>query len=147
MTSTSTQTVSVEPYGDRDVQYFCSRDDYCAHELQRQSNRKGTFHGLCKQGEDMITSSNKRLKTIHAGENVKISIPVVDRAPLGPTSLSGVVMKVISDGSAFMIGTKDGIISTSLSYSDITQSNTTQLLHPEQVPDTHTPVGQNGSPA
>ena len=22
---------SVEPYGDRDVQYFCSSDDYCAH--------------------------------------------------------------------------------------------------------------------
>ena len=73
--------VSVEPYGDRDIHYFCTRDDYCAHELQRQSNRKGAFHGLCKQGEDMITSSNKRLKAIHAGDNVMISILVVDRAP------------------------------------------------------------------
>ena len=49
-------------------------------------------------------------------------------------------MKVISDGSAFMIDTKHGIISTPLSYSDITPSNTTQLLHPEQVLDTHLSV-------
>ena len=68
------------------------------------------------------------------------SIPVVDRASLGPTSLIGVVMKVISDGSAFMIGTKHGILSTPLSYSDISPSNTTLPLHPEQVPDAHLSV-------
>ena len=47
MTSTSKSKiiVSVESYGDRNVQYFCSRD-HCANELQRQSNRKGAFHGL-----------------------------------------------------------------------------------------------------
>ena len=39
-----------------------------------------------------------------------------------------------------MIGTKHGILSTPLSYSDITPSNTTQLLHPEQVSDTHLSV-------
>ena len=32
-------------------------------------------------GADMITSSIKRLKAIHAGDNVRISIPVVDSAP------------------------------------------------------------------
>ena len=79
----------------------------------------------------MITSGNKRLKAIHAWDNVRISIPVVDRSTFGPTSLIGVIVQVISDGSAFMIGTKHGILSTPLSYSDITPSNSTQLLHPD----------------
>ena len=52
----------------------------------------------------MIKSSNKRIKLLEVGDNVRIPIPSVDRSPLGPTSLVGAVLGVSSTGNNLQLG-------------------------------------------
>ena len=50
----------------------------------------------------MIKSS---IKLLDVGNNIRIPIPSVDRAPLSPTSLVGTVLGVSSTGNSLQLGT------------------------------------------
>ena len=83
----------------------------------------------------MIKSSNKRIKLLEVGDNVRIPIPSVDRAPLGPTSLVGTVLGVSSTGNTLQLGTKHGRIASRFSHSEVSPCGSNQLLAPTYVPD------------
>ena len=89
----------------------------------------------------MIKSSNKRVKLLEVGSNVRIPILYVDRAPSGPTSLVGVVPDVSSTGNTFRLGTQHGQIPTWFSHSDVTPYGSDLLLSPSAVPDVELSVG------
>ena len=57
----------------------------------------------------MIESSRKRFRPLEIGNNVRVPIPIVDRAPIGPLSLIVTVTDTYSDGGEFKIGTTVGI--------------------------------------
>ena len=82
----------------------------------------------------MIESSRKRFCPLEIGDNVRVPIPIVDRAPIGPLSLIGTVTDIYSDGGAFQIGTKHGTIQSAFTRSDITPCGSNQLLLPTDVP-------------
>ena len=75
----------------------------------------------------MIESSRKRFCPLEIGDNVRVPIPIVDRAPIGPLSLIGTVTDIYSDGGAFQKGTKHGTIQSALTRSDITPCGTNQI--------------------
>ncbi len=127
--------VQVNAYGANEVQYFCIRTDYCKFEAEREKIRLEAFHNLHKQGKAMIESSSKRHKPLQPGDNVRIPIPIVDRAPIGPLSLLATVTGVSPSGSVFQVGTKHGRIETPFTYSDISPCGTNKLLQPADIPD------------
>ena len=63
---------------------------------------------------------------LEIGDNVRVPIPLVDRAPIGTLSLIGTVMDVYSDRGAFQIGTKQGTIQSAFNRSEITPCGTEQ---------------------
>ena len=83
----------------------------------------------------MIKSSNKRLKFLEVGSNVRIPIAFVDRAFFGPTSLVGVVPDVSSSGNTFRLGTQHSQIPTIFLHSDVTPCGDNLLLSPSAVPE------------
>ena len=103
----------------------CSHPSKCLDSTQQT----GTGHD-----QDMIKSSNKRIKLLEVGDNVRIPIPSVDRAPLGPTSLVGAVLGVSSTGNT-QLGTKHGKIASHFSHSEVSPCGSNQLLAPTDVPD------------
>ena len=58
-------------------------------------------------------------KLLEVGDNVRIPIPSVDRAPLGPTSLVGAVLGVSSTGNTLQLGTKYGRIASRFYHSEV----------------------------
>ena len=82
----------VQAFGATGVQYFCELDENCRRAITAARTRRRAWIALNKQGQDMIKSSNKRIKLLDVGDNVRIPIHSVNRAPLGPTSLVGVVL-------------------------------------------------------
>ena len=107
----------VQAFGAMDVQCFCELDENYRRALTAARTRRSAWITLNKQGQDMIKSSNKRIKLLDVGDNVRIPIPSVDRAPLGPTSLVGAVLGVSSTGNTLQLGTKHGRIANPLSHS------------------------------
>ena len=116
------------------AQHFCGLSQYCRSALNTARIRRDTWIALCKQGESMIESSRKRFRPLEIGNNVRVPIPIVDRAPIGPLSLIVTVTDIYSDGGAFQIGTKHGTIQSAFTRSDITPCGTNQLLLPTDVP-------------
>ena len=84
--------VRVDAFWATGVQYFCQLDENCRQTLTTTRTRRSAWLALTKQGQDMIKSSHKRIKLLEAGYNVRIPIPSVDRAPVGPTNLVGAVL-------------------------------------------------------
>ena len=80
--------------------------------LAAAKTRRDAWLALHKQGQDMIKSSNKRVKLMEVGSIVRIPILPVDRALIGPTSLVDVVPDVSSTGNTFRLGTQHGQIPT-----------------------------------
>ena len=113
----------------------------CQRALAAAKTRRGAWLALDKQGQDMIKSSNKRVKLLEVGSNVRIPILHVDRAPSGPTSLVGVVPDVSSTGNTSRLGTQHGQIPTWFSHSDVTPYGSDLLLSPSAVPDVELSVG------
>ena len=96
----------VGAFGKTVVQHFCETGENCQRALAAAKTRRGAWLALHKQGQDMIKSSNKRVKLLEVCSNVRIPIPSVDRAPISPTSLVGVVLNVSSTGNTFRLGTQ-----------------------------------------
>ena len=94
------------------VQHFCETSEDCQRALAAAKTRRDAWLALHKQGQDMIKSSNKRVKLMEVGSNVRIPILPVDRALIGPTSLVDVVPDVSSTGNTFRLGTQHGQIPT-----------------------------------
>ena len=116
----------VDAYDTTVAQHFCELNQYCRSALNTARIRRDTWIALSKQGESMIESSRKRFRPLELGDNVRIPIPIVDRAPIGPLSLIGTVTDIYSDGGAFQIGTKHGTIQSAFTRSDITPCGTNQ---------------------
>ena len=110
------------------AQHFCGLSQYCRSALKTARIRRDTWIALSKQEESMIESSTKRFCPLEIGDNVRVPIPIVDRAPIGPLSLIGTVTDIYSDGGVFQIGTKHGTIQSAFTRSDITPCGTNQLL-------------------
>ena len=125
----------VKEFGSTGVQCFCELDENCRRALTAARTRRSVWIALNKQGQDMIKSSNKRIKLLEVGDNVRIPIPSVDRAPLGPTSLVGAVLGVSSTGNTLQLGTKHGRIVSRFSHSEVSPCGSNQLLAPIDVPD------------
>ena len=124
----------VDAYETTVAQHFCGLSQYCRSALNTDRIRRDTWIALSKQGESMIESSRKRFRPLELGDNVRVPIPIVDRAPIGPLSLTGTVTDIYSNGGAFQIGTKHGTIQSAFTRSDITPCGTNQLLLPTDVP-------------
>ena len=69
----------VGAFGKTFVQHFCETSENCQRALADAKTRRGAWLALHKQ--DMIKSSNKRVKLLDFGSNVRIPILSVDRAP------------------------------------------------------------------
>ena len=122
-------------YGKTSLQYFFESDQFCKSALDTARRRRNSWLALKKQGGSMIESSRKRFRPLEIGDNVRVPIPIVDRAPIGPLSLIGTVTEVYSEGGAFQVGTKHGTIKTAFTRSDLTPCGTGQLFLPTDVPD------------
>ena len=57
----------VEAFGATAVQYFCELDEHCRRALAAAHTRRRAWIALNKQGQDMIKSSNKRIKLLEVG--------------------------------------------------------------------------------
>ena len=125
----------VGAFGKTFVQQFCETSENCQRALADAKTRRGAWLALHKQGQDMIKSSNKRVKLLDFGSNVRIPILSVDRAPSGPTSLVDVVPDVSSTGNTFRLGTQHGQIPTWFSHSDVTLCGGNLLISASAAPD------------
>ena len=105
--------------------------------LAAAQTRRGAWRCLAlhKQEQDMIKSSDKRVKLLEVGSNVRIPIAFIVKALIGPTSLVVVVPDVSSTGNTFRLGTQHGQIPTIFSHSDVTPCGGNILLSPSAVPD------------
>ena len=84
----------VDAYDTTVAQHFCELNLYCRSALNTARIRRDTWIALSKQGESMIESSRKRFRPLELGDNVRVPIPTVDRAPIGPLSLIGTVTDI-----------------------------------------------------
>ena len=76
----------VQAFGITGVQYFCELDENCRRALAARTRRRAWI-ALNKQGQDMIKSSNKRIKLLEVGDNVRIPIPSSEVSPCGSNQL------------------------------------------------------------
>ena len=51
-----------------------------------------------EQAEVMLRRTKRRLETVTEGDNVIVPIPAVDRGPLDPSNIQGVILSVTDDG-------------------------------------------------
>ena len=121
----------VGAFGKTGVHDFYETSENCQRALAATKTRWGAWLALYKQGKDMIKSSNKRVKLLEVLSNVRIPIPSVHEAPIGATSLVGVVPDVFSTGNTFRLGTQHGQILTW--HSDLIPYGG-NLLSPSAVP-------------
>ena len=64
--------------------------------------------GQKRQAEKMLSDTAKHLPLVSIGDNVRVTIPKVDRGKLGDKHILGVITE--KSGISFTIGTKDGIL-------------------------------------
>ena len=69
----------VQAFGATGVQYFSELDENCRRALAAARTRRSAWIALNKQRQDMIKSSNERIKLLEVGVNVRIPIPLVNR--------------------------------------------------------------------
>ena len=75
-----------------------------------QKGRVAAKRGQNRQIEKMIKHSNKKIKLSEVGENLLVSIPLVDkRSPVDPLNVPGVILERSEDGM-YKIGTASGIL-------------------------------------
>ena len=111
------------------VQYLCKLYENCRHALTAARTRRRAWIALNKEGQDMIMINNKRIELLKIGDNVRIPISSVDRAPLCPISLVGAVLGVSSTGSILQLGMKHKI-AIRYSHSEVTPCDSYLLLAP-----------------
>ena len=121
----------VDAYETTVAQHFCGLSQYCRSALNTARILRDTWIALSKQGESMIDSSRKRFRPLELGDNVRLPIPTVLRAPIGPLSLTGTLTDTYSDGGAFQIGTKYGTIKSAFTRSEITHCGTKESIRME----------------
>ena len=111
------------------VQYLCKLYESCRHALTAARTRRRAWIALNKEVQDMIMMNNKRIELLEVGDNVRISIPSVDRAPLGPISLVGAVLGV-SSTCILQLSMKHRRIASSHSHSEVSPCDSNLLLAP-----------------
>lgn len=80
----------------------------------------------------MVTISNSILCPLNVSDCVSISVDKVDRGPLDPPTILGVIMEVSINGKINKVGTKAGIIQMFLSRNIL--SKVAESLETSDVP-------------
>ncbi|KAK5648226.1 hypothetical protein RI129_003118 [Pyrocoelia pectoralis] len=65
----------------------------------------------------MLNNTSKKFATLNLGENVRVIVPKIDRGPLDPKNIIGVVMNI--ENGVYKVGTKYGIIKRWLSRNEL----------------------------
>ena len=87
--------------------YFCTASQ-CSRILTQNRISSVARSGQKRQAEKMLSDTAKYLPIVSVGDNVRVSIPKVDRGKLGEKHILGVIIE--KSGIYFTIGTKGGII-------------------------------------
>ena len=83
----------------------------------------------------MVKNSENRQPALGIGDNVRISVPRVDRGPFDPRNLIGVVTDVTAHGN-YRIGTSVGKLKGTFARNQVFKCDNNTFLSQENVPET-----------
>ena len=104
----------------------------CALTTRRSVKRKAVHQAQEKQAKKMVESCRSSLQPLDIGDNVRVTIPRVDRERADPANLIGVVMSV--DDRKLKIGTSVGCIDKQFSLGQV-EKCAQKLLQSDSIPD------------
>ena len=108
---------------------ICQR---CTFTTTRGAKRKICGDGHVALGKKMCRDSDRRLPPLQIGDNVRVPVDKVDRGPLDPPNLIGVVTEHVHD--KYRIGTSSGMLNQAFSRSQVEKCKNV-FITPEDVPD------------
>ena len=115
----------------------CSKLDLCLRcdlESQRKNVKQAFSIAHKINGDKMLGDSVKKQPNVSVGDNVRVPIPIVDREPLGPSHIIGLVQGVNEHGQ-FTIGTHDGVLQGSFCRSQFEKLQHRHFVSNEDIPD------------
>ena len=122
----------------------CGEGEYC-HKCclvnARNRNQKRARDAQEKQAKKMLKLSEGHHPPLVIGDNVRVTIPNVDRGPSDPGHLVAVVTAVTVHGK-YKVGTKAGLLKGTFARNALEKCKHNVFLSPENVPDTELSLRQ-----
>ena len=103
-------------------------------ELSGKNFQKLAQRGQKRQAEKMLSDTAKYLPAVTIGDNVRVSIPKVDRGKLGDKHLLGVITDI--SGIYYTIGTKEGVLNRKYTRGEFELWNGSTFLQVSGIPKT-----------
>ena len=111
--------------------YFCTAPQ-CSRMLTQNRISSVARRGQKRKAEKMLSDTAKYLPVVSIGDNVRVSIPKVDRGKLGDKHILGVIAG--KSGIFFTIGTKDGMINRKYTRGEFELWNGSSFLQVSDIP-------------
>ena len=105
----------------------------CQRSAQHEQVREQVTRNQKRAATQMLESARKKLKIAAVGDNVRIPIPLYDRAKGDQRNLLGLITDVDENG-LFTITTKHGLLSSKFSRNQF-EINDRKVLTPSDIPD------------
>ena len=115
------------------LHHFCV-SPYCAKILNQSKICTLAQRGQKRQAEKMLSDTAKYLPAVTIGDNVRVSIPKVDRGKLGDKHLLGVITDI--SGIYYTIGTKEGVLNRKYTRGEFELWNGSTFLQVSDIPKT-----------